>query len=459
MDVVWLVLDSLPFKQTPFDPTGPDTMPQLAALAEETGIVYTNAYAPGPSSPSSHGSFFTGEPPSVTEMHEAFPYFESDIPTIAEYLNGHRSLLISANPYIFNGLDRGFDETNDLRTEEYLIFPDAQDPDEFPAEEYDSRLRKYLAYLAASSNPLRSVVNGIQYERIMRKRRSSLPETSLRDDQQFQYANEMNARIKTFLRDNDADTFVVANYMDIHPPLDASDEAIERFRGKFSSAELPIGVRGQDIYQRFRKGDQNAAERMNALKRATTWDTDRKVAPLINSLLKRDALVVVTADHGSWFRRETELDEERIHVPLVIFAPDVAPQRVDRTVNLQSLPRTTLSLVSYANADDVRGRDLLSGTDDEISVTEFIHVANEEGRPINPGGSDSDKICFDAAALRGNDRLDYIGDTYHCRRGDDDDGVLRETIEKRLSNAPVIGEHDIEYDDTVKQRLEDFGYL
>jgi arylsulfatase A-like enzyme len=459
MDVAWLVLDSLPFNETPFNPAGPDTMPQLTALAEETGIVYTNAYVPGPSSPSSHGSFFTGETPSVTGMHEAFPYFESDLPTIAEHLNGHHSLLISANPYIFNGLDRGFDETNDLRTEEYLIFPDAQDPDKFPAEEYDSHLRKYLGYLATSSKPLRSVINGIQYQRIMRKRRSSLPEKSFRDDQQFQYGSEMNARIETFLRNSDGDTFVMANYMDIHPPLDASDEAIKRFRGEFAPDELPTGVRGQDVYKQFKNGDDNAADRMNALKRATTWDTDRKIAPLISLFLERDAFVVVTADHGSWFRRKTELDEERIHVPLVIFAPNVTPQRVDRTVNLRSLPRTTLSLVSYTNADDVSGRNLLDVTDDKISITEFIHVANEEGKPVNPEGGDSDEMCFDAAAVCGGDRLDYIDGTYHCRYGEDYDDVLRETIEERLSNAPAIGEHDIKYDEIVKQRLEDFGYL
>lgn len=460
MDVAWLVLDSLSFRSTPFSLGGPDTMPQLADLAEESGIVYTNAYVPGPTSPSSHGSFFTGEPPSVTGMHEAFPQFESDLTTIAEALaESHRSLLISANPYIFNGLDRGFDVTNDLRAEEYLIFPGARDPAAFVAEhDYDSRLRRYLGYVTTSSKPVRSLANAVKYKRVKQNRRSSIPERSVRDENKFQYASEMNARIREFVEESSEETLVVANYMDIHPPLDASDEAIERFRGEFAPEELPVGVRGQDVYERFRDGEADVTEQMYALLQATIWDTDQKIAPLVEWLLERDTLVVVTADHGSWFRRETELDEERIHVPLVIFVPGESARRVDYTVNLRSLPRTTLAALDRTEADEFQGRDLLSVEENGLSVTEFIHVANEQGKPINPGGGDMEDMRFDVAAVRGDDRLDYLDSTYRLQRGEDD-GTLRDEIENRLSNAPEIGEYDIEYDETVKQRLEDFGYL
>jgi len=459
MDIAWFILDSLSFGDTPFDSTDPNTMPRLAALAEETGTVYTNAYVPGPTSPSSHGSFFTGEPPSVTGMHEAFPSFDSALPTIAERLENHRSLLISANPYIFDGLDRGFDETDDLRAEEYLIFQEALDPDNFPSEKYDSRLHRYLAYLTASSKPLRSVLNGIQYKRVTRNRRSSLPETVFQDHLRFQYAKEMNARIKKFLEVSNDETFVVANYMDTHPPLNASNEAIERFRGEFTPDELPIGVRGQDIYERFRDGELVITEQMNALKQATTWDTDQKLSALVESYLEQDALIIVTADHGSWYRRKTELDEERIHVPLVIFAPGTNPRRINNTVNIMSLPRTTLSILNRTDADEFRGRNLLSVTEDTVSVTEFIHVENEEGKPINPSGGGPEQIRFDAAAVCGDDRLDYIDGMYQQQRGNDDDGTLHKTIEGRLSNAPEVGQYSIEYDDTIRQRLEDFGYL
>lgn len=461
MDIAWLILDSLSFSATPFAPNGENTMPKLSKLADESGVVYTNAYVPGPTSPSSHGSFFTGEPPSRTGMHEAFPYFESDIRTIGEVLSDtHRSLLISANPYIFNGLDRGFDVSSDLREEDYLVFPEARNPAEFGQEyEYDNKLLKYFKFLTTSSRPLRSVINGIQYKRIMRRRRSSLPESSPRDENKFQYANEMNVRIREFIEQSDEMTFVVANYMDIHPPLDASEEAIERFCGRFSPDELPVGVRGQDVYERFRDGDEEIAEKMYALLQATIWDTDRKVGPLVRSLLQQDTLVVVTADHGIWFRRESELDEERIHVPLIIFAPDESHREVDYTVNLRSLPRTTLAALNRREVEQFQGRNLLSINDDDVSITEFIYTSNEKGKPINPQGSDTEEINFDMAAVCGDGRLDYLDNRYVTQRAGGDQQTLRNEIEARLSNAPEISQRRIEYENNVEQRLKDFGYL
>lgn len=461
MDIAWLILDSLSFDSTPFNPEGENTMPKLADLADESGVVYTNAYVPGPTSPSSHGSFFTGRSPSVTGMHEAYPYFDTELTTIGDALSeSHNSLLISANPYIFNGLQRGFDTTSDLRAEEYMIFPTAKNPAEFVSNtDYDSKIHQYIKYLTSSSKPVRSGINALQYKRIQRTRRSSLPETSRRDENQFQYAGEMNARIRAFVEQSEQDTFVVANYMDIHPPLDASDEAIERFHDHFTPDELPIGIRGQDVYERFRDGDEEIAAKMQALLKATIWDTDRKIAPLVESLLDQGAFVVVTADHGNWFRRDTELDEERIHVPLIIFAPDEPSRCVDHTVSLKSLPRTTLAALNCADADEFQGRDLLRVQEDGISVTEFIHIANQDGKPVNPSGDDDGNIRFDMAAIQCNDRLDYIDTNYHLRRGDDENDTLRKEIESRLSNVPEIGQHDIEYDETVRQRLEDFGYL
>ncbi|MFC6875017.1 sulfatase-like hydrolase/transferase [Halobellus marinus] len=463
MDIAWLILDSLSFDATPFNArstSGENTMPELSALVNKFGAVYTNAYVPGPSSPSSHGSFFTGEPPSVTGMHEAFPYFENNVKTIGEILSlTHRSMLVSANPYIFNGLQKGFDVTNDLREEEYMVFSDARNPAEFmKTHDYDNKIRRYFKYISTSSKPIRSIVNGIKYRNVMRERRSSIPESSSRDQNRFQYANEMNARIREFLAESDEDTFVVANYMDIHPPLDASDEALELFCSDYSREEIPIGIRGQDVYEQFRDGDKVIAEKMSALLRAAIWDTDRKVASLVESLLDRDAFVVVTADHGTWFKRETELDEERIHVPLLIFAPDATPQKIDHTVNLQSLPKTTLAALNRSDAEQFKGRDLLDIDEDTVSVTEFIYNADEKGTPVNPTGDETENIRFDMAAVRGEDRVDYIAGDYVTQRGENHD-ELREEIEVRLSNAPEGSYREIQYDEEVRQRLKDFGYL
>jgi arylsulfatase A-like enzyme len=393
-------------------------------------------------------------------MHEAFPFFESEIQTIGEALaTTHRSMLISANPYIFNGLQKGFDLTNDLRTEEFMIFPDAGNPAEFMKnQEYSSKLKRYLSYLSSSPYPLRSIVNGLQYRRVQKQRRSSIPESSARDENKFQYAAEMNARIREFRAESEEDTFVVANYMDIHPPLDASQEALDRFCGDISPEEIPIGIRGQDVYERVRDGDEEIGDNMAALFRAAVWDTDRKVAPLVETLLEEDTFVVVTADHGTWFQRETELDEERIHVPLLIFPPDGSARQIDHTVSIQSLPRTTLGGVDHPAVDEFPGDDLLTVAADTVSVTEFIHTENDSGAPVNPTGDQREDEAFDMAAVCGENRIDYIDESYVVRRGESHE-ELRDEIENRVANLTESSRREIQYDDEVKQRLKDFGYL
>ncbi|MFC7193459.1 sulfatase-like hydrolase/transferase [Halosimplex aquaticum] len=323
MDVVWIVLDSLSFSATPFAEDGPDTMPRLATLADEQGVIFENAYTPGPSSPSAHGSFFTGQYPSETGMHEAYPYLGNDVPTIAEVLSEtHRSLLISANPYISNGLQRGFDELNDLLREQYMLFESGNDPREFEFKGSGiEKIEDYLEFVFTGNTPLRSLINGLVFKRQDPGSTSNLPERVPDDSIRFQYAETMNNRIQSFRASDDSPAFVVANYMDIHPPLDISDEAIEQFFPNRSHTDLPVGKTGQEVYELIQTEENYDGTDMYDLLKAAIWDTDRRVGPLVSELISDGAFVVVTADHGIWFRRDRELDEERLHVPLLLFPP------------------------------------------------------------------------------------------------------------------------------------------
>jgi arylsulfatase A-like enzyme len=210
--------------------------------------------------------------------------------------------------------------------------------------------------------------------------------------------------------------------------------------------------------EQLRDGDTELAERMAALLRATTWDTDKKIASLVEPLPERDTFVVVTADHGTRLQRETDLDEERIHVPLIIFDPNESPKEVDNTVNIQSLPRTTLAAIDHPKANQFQGRDLVTVDEDAVSITEFIYTSNDDGVPINPRGDGTEEMNFDIAAVCGENRTDYLGGSYVVQRGETDE-ELRATIKQRLANAPERCHQEIQYDDEVLQRLEDFGYL
>jgi len=451
MDVAWLIIDSLSFSATPFADAGPDTMPRLEALAEDHAVSFTNAYVPGPTSPSSHASFLTGELPSKTGMHEAHPFFDGSVPTIAEALSrSHRSFMISANPFIFNGLYAGFDKIDDLKTASEPLFESATDPVTFNHVDSGSGLKKIRSYLFDDGKPIRSLINGIAY-----KIRGQRNET------EWRFAETINERVRAFVEANE-DAFVVANYMEVHPPLDASDEAIERFASDWSRDELPIGIGGKEIHERIQTEPSYEGEDMYALYKAAIWDVDRRVTPLVRELVDQDTLVIVTADHGNWFRRDGDLDEERIHVPLLVFAPDRQPRRVPNTVNIRTLPRTTVDVLGTEPNASFPGTSLLDVEDHQLSITEFIHNAAESGVPVTPSGNlnvDSE-IAYQIAAIKGGGRVDFDGEMVETIRSDSAyEDELRAAIEELRQSNVAQTEGTIDYDDETRQRLEELGYM
>lgn len=463
MNVAWIILDALSFEATPFAADGPDTMPELSALAAERGVVFTEAYAPGTSSPSSHASMFTGELPSRTGMHEASPYFDADLPTIGEELSGsHRSLMISYNPFIFNGLERGFDVTDDLRGSQYMVFDDATDPRKFLVANRDTPVpTRYLRFLREGGKPLRSFVNGVSFKLWDWRVEGGRPEKIESEAAQHQYATKMNREIRSFLEATDEtgeDAFVVANYMDIHPPLGASDEALERFAPDRSRDELPIGERSPEIIDRIEAGDESVADDMEALYHAAVWDTDRKVGPLVREMVESGTHVIVTADHGSRFTGHSSLDDRRIHVPLLVFAPDAEARTVDHSVNIRSMAATTLAQVA-PDRDTFDGDDLLRVSEDRVSITEFIHDSSPTGNSVSAFG-DFETVQYDVTGILGDTRVDWIDGGFRDLGDSESERELAEIIEDlQAEGLDTTARSPVEYDQDTQERLEDLGYL
>ncbi|WP_229124532.1 sulfatase-like hydrolase/transferase [Halapricum desulfuricans] len=458
MDVLWIVLDSLSFEATPWAQDGPDTMPLLEDLASEQGTVFTNAYSPGPTSPSSHSSFFTGELPSQTGMHEANPYLKEDIRTIEDFLE-HESLAISSNPFVFNGLCKNFDHTDDLRDRGFMIFEDASDPitdfDDYGGDSNiigsilegigfeNSVIEEYLNFVLSDGKPIRSLANGLSFKI---NGSEMAPE-----DGQHRFARTITNHVREFMK-RDPDIFTFANYMDAHAPLNISEEALNEFSPTKSIDELPIGVRGQTVHE---STDTGLSEQMFDLYKAVIWDLDRIITPLVRDAVESGSFVVITADHGNWFRRDRELDEERIHVPLVIFSPYREPGEIEETVNLRSLPKTTADELGIDN--DFDGYNLLDVSEDKLSVTELIHDPSNPGSPVEPFGQSNQSIRHDIAVVKGDSRMDYV-DGFKKVRGDLDE-ELKDHIRKIRSEDVTFEPTNDSADSDRKDRLRQLGYL
>jgi|GEM_PF-2633338 len=461
MDGVWLVLDSLSFGVTPFAPEGPDTMPNYADLVGRRGINFTSAYAPGPFSPSSHSSFFTGELPSTTGMYEAYPRFDNDLPTIGDVMSEtHTTHLVTSNHFLFQGLDEGFDHTDDLGRQ-YMVFEEASDPKDFSAKyDDDPRWRRYLNLVVSEGKPIRSLVNGLNYKV---GGDQEIKPKSWGDEENFQYASTMCDMIRRRLSES-GDSFVVANFMDLHSPFEVSDEALERYFPDTPHEDLPLEVAARR--DKLRDEKSYDAEQMFGLYKAAIWDFDRKFTPLVEDLVETETFVAVLADHG-WYDTNAAYSDERLHVPLTLFAPGESARTVDRSVSLRSLPRTTTEVM---RGDDggFNGPSLLEANTDQTAIAEVIHKPNDIYEKtlrvyVNRPSDDPDPadLQHDIVVFRGDAKVQFVADEFEAIRGS---GAAVDELEREaraLLSGDIRGPgEDVEaYDEQTERRLKRLGYL
>jgi arylsulfatase A-like enzyme len=463
MDGVWLILDALSFDSTPFSPGGPETMPEFERLTRDRGVLFDSAYSPGPFSPSAHASFFTGALPSETGMYEAKPRFDSDLQTIAGALaDTHTTHLISTNMFLFQGLHEQFDHTNDL-SRQYLLYREATDPMNYSAAYNDDpRWKRYLDLLISEGKPVRSALNFLSYRLGNDNVLQSLPE-NVDEDREYQYVNTINDEIERAL-DTEGDSFVIANYMDLHAPLDVSDRALDRFFSDTPRERIPL----RTAMERHRLADEKSSDPalMERLYHAALWEFDRQFTPFVERLLDDNTFVAVLADHGSWDNNSAYSDE-RLHVPLMLFAPDETARTVSHTVNLRSLPRTTMEQLR-GESGGFEEADLFSVTENQISISEIIHSPNEiyektervyVNRPTKPAAREA--IQHDAVVIEDGSKVTIIDDEVTVVREGDADIEELKRIARNVVAGPLDTHNEVttEIDDVTKERLEHFGYL
>jgi arylsulfatase A-like enzyme len=461
MNGIWLILDSLSYSATPFAAGGPDTMPNYSEIVDDHGINFTEAYAPGPFSPSSHASFFTGEHPSKTGMYEANPVFDGQLRTIGDVMSEtHSTHLITTNQFLFQGLDEGFDHANDVGRR-YMTFQDASDPKDYSAMYNDrSKWQRAVGFLTDSGKPIRSLINGLNYK--FGGDQQILPE-SWGDEENFQYASTMCDMIRRRLSEP-GDSFVVANFMDLHGPFDISEAAFERFFSDTPKSEVPIGERTRRDKLRGEKAYD--PEMMYDLYKAAIWDFDRKFSPLVSELIDDDTFIAVLADHG-WYDTNSAYSDERLHVPLTLFVPGEEAREVTQTVSLRSLPRTTTEVLQGTDGGFNKPSLLDVGTD-QTAVAEVIHKPNDVyektrriyvNRPID--NLTPKEIQHDIVLYEGDAKVTAIDGEIDDNRGSSEIiSKLRMEAEKLHSTTiRHSADENQEYDKQTKERLQRLGYL
>ena len=158
--------------------------------------------------------------------------------------------------------------------------------------------------------------------------------------------------------------------MDAHYPYEPPPET----RGRFDAAPSDLQLTGPIVhdYMTGKRSEANLTpERLTSL--VARYDEellaiDQHLGPFLERMRREypNTVIVLSGDHGEEFFEHGNLGhshalwQELMHVPLVLWAPGLAPARVPSTVRLMDVCPTLLDLVGLEGAlPDVQGASLL----------------------------------------------------------------------------------------------------
>lgn len=359
-NVLMIVLDTVRADALTAYGSARDTSPHLARLARQ-GVRFEHARAAAPWTLASMASMLTGRWPYQLSVGPQSA-LDRTYPTLAEYLasRGYATGGFTAN-YIFcterYGLGRGFSHY----VERGISFED-------------------LLGSSALGRELFPIADALRFEwsRLVGK----TPDPNAVDLRYFtrrRSASELNGAFLSWLsRQNGRPFFAFLNYFDAHAPYLTPPGQRKHFgllpesRADFEMLRTWDEDRMKGLWGKEKSVPPTDRER--ALARDCYDDCiaymDQQVARLLAELarrgLRKNTLVIVTADHGEEFGENglyghfLSLHRAELDVPLLIIEPSTVPENrtVAEPVSLRNLPATVVDLLGLNPGSRFPGRSL-----------------------------------------------------------------------------------------------------
>ncbi len=196
-------------------------------------------------------------------------------------------------------------------------------------------------------------------------------------------------------RDPDRPFCLYVHVMDAHYPFEPPEE----FRGRFDTAPSDLQLTGPIVhdYMTGKRSEANLTpERLESL--VARYDEELlAIDDQLGRFLERlraehpNTVIVLSGDHGEEFFEHGNLGhshalwQELVHVPLVVWAPGLAPVRVTSQVRLMDVAPTILELVGLAGS--------LPGVQGE-SLTPVIAGRETSDRPAPMEVGGDQKPCW-----------------------------------------------------------------
>jgi arylsulfatase A-like enzyme len=368
-NIILITIDSLRADHCGWlNPENKELTPFLNELAQES-LIFTNAYATGPSTCFSFPGILTGTYPLSFEGWDkkTFPALEQR-PYLPEILqkNGYQTMAVLDCPFLssFFGYDRGFDTFRDLGAEHH-DFQNRQVPlknNQIPPflERCFLKLNQYNWYFTIKDF-LYKKFNKFYYPfkyLILKIRRKFQPSEFEREFESLspfirpsasgKLINEVVCQEMNFVKEP---WFLWVHYMDTHhpfsppkevPPLNISKMAIKRALHAYRrSIEFGFPIEKEDV------------EILKKLYRLRVRYLDENLKAFFNKLKEKieNSIIVITADHGEElgeegrFGHSSKLIKELLRVPLLIITPAQKGKIINDIISAVQIPATILKLV------------------------------------------------------------------------------------------------------------------
>ncbi len=316
-----------------------DTTPHLSRWARR-GVRFDWALAPAPWTFPSHGSFLTGQWPSVLNAHWN-PILSPAYPTLAEFLaaRGYLTAGFAANTHwcsYESGMDRGFVHYEDYPLTPWTILGTTA-PGRWLLENLrDPRDYYSLKWIRSQSRDA-GAINRAFFDWLSRERGRGRP------------------------------FFAFLNYLDAHEPFLPPAGGVHFGLVPDSPGESRMLLEYWDR-DKLRLSEHDVELARDAYEDCIAA-LDRQVGSLLEELERRGLLgqtvVIITSDHGEQFGEHGvfnhgfSLYAHEVHVPLLILAPTApAGSTISDPVSLRDLPATVVDLLGLGPGSPFPGRSL-----------------------------------------------------------------------------------------------------
>lgn len=309
--------------------------PNIDNFAKQ-GVVFTQTFVNGPSTPFSFPSIFTSSYPLIDPN---FPKLSRFRLTIASVLreNGFVTAGINSNPYLsrFYDYDVGFSFFDDIFSE--------KKPAQKGLKQLIKKYKKIYGFFKAF------------YQKIRIKYKIKPP---------YQRTETITKKAINWIKNNKGNKFIWLHIMDTHHPF------LPPKRFRITSTYRMY--KAEKILKKNRpKLSEKSLNNIKSQYKATIRYVDEEFGNFIEHLKKlkifNNSLIIITADHGEEFKEhggfshQCKLYDELIHVPLIIMGPKLPKNlKIEKLVSLIDLAPTILEYLSLNECNDFMGKSFLS---------------------------------------------------------------------------------------------------